>query len=210
VNIHKNARTTVHSRAEIARRVIVEGQAPGVVAAAFGVCLKTVAKWVGRFRAGGLEALADRSSRPHRLHKPTPQLTQQDVIRLRRLRRPGCEIARETGVSASTVSRILRAERLSRARDLDPPQPARRYEHPDPGDMIHLDIKKLGASTVSAIASPATEQPSLTHAVGARAAAGSSSTSASTTPPVSPSPRSIPMKEHPAPSLISRHLSPST
>ena len=63
---------------------------------------------------------------------------------MRRLRRPGCEIARETGVSASTVSRILRAARLSRARDLDPPQPARRYEHEAPGDMIHLDIKKLG------------------------------------------------------------------
>ena len=144
MNIHKNARTTLHSRAEIARRVIVEGQAPGVVAAAFGVCLKTVAKWVGRFRAGGLEALTDRSSRPHRLHKPTPQAIREDVIHLRRLRRPGCEIARNTGVSASTVSRILRAERLSRVRDLDPPQPARRYEHPDPGDMIHLDIKKLG------------------------------------------------------------------
>jgi len=144
VNIHKNARTTPHSRAEIARRVVLEGYAPGAVAAAFGVCLKTVWKWVTRFKAGGLEALADRSSRPHRLHKPTPQAVREIVIDLRRLRRPGCEIARNTGVSASTVSRILRAERLSRARDLDPPQPARRYEHPDPGDMIHLDIKKLG------------------------------------------------------------------
>jgi len=144
VNIHKNARTTPHSRAEIARRVILEEQTPGAVAAAFGVCLKTVGKWVSRFKAGGLEALADRSSRPLRLHKPTPQAVRDSVIDLRRLRRPGCEIARETGVSASTVSRILRAARLSRARDLDPPAPARRYEHAAPGDMIHLDIKKLG------------------------------------------------------------------
>jgi len=144
VNIHKNARTTPHSRAEIARRVIVEGQPPGAVAAAFGVCLKTVGKWVTRFKAGGIEALADRSSRPHSLHQPTPQAVRESVIDLRRLRRPGYEIARETGVSASTVSRILRAARLSRARDLDPPQPARRYEHEAPGDMIHLDIKKLG------------------------------------------------------------------
>ena len=60
MNIHKNARTTVHSRAEIARRVILDGQPPGLVAAAFGVCLKTVAKWVRRFKAGGLEALAGR------------------------------------------------------------------------------------------------------------------------------------------------------
>jgi len=97
VNIHKNARTTPHSRAEIARRVILEEQTPGAVAAAFGVCLKTVGKWVSRFKAGGLEALADRSSRPLRLHKPTPQAVRDSVIDLRRLRRPGCEIARETG-----------------------------------------------------------------------------------------------------------------
>lgn len=144
MNIHKNARTTPHSRAEIARRVIFEGQPPGTVAASFGVCLKTVGKWVTRFKAGGPTALADRSSRPHRLHKPTPQAVREKVTDLRRLRRPGFEIARETGISASTVSRILRAVRLSRARDLDPPEPARRYEHEAPGDMIHLDIKKLG------------------------------------------------------------------
>jgi len=144
VNIHKNARTTPHSRAEIARRVIIEGQPPGAVAAAFGVCLKTVSKWVTRFKAGGPDALADRPSRPHRLHRPTPQDVRESVIDLRRLRRPGCEIARQTGVSASTVSRILRAARLSRARDLDPAPPPRRYEHPNPGDMIHIDIKKLG------------------------------------------------------------------
>src|ERR1700754_4609591 len=106
MDIHKNARTTPHSRAEIARRVIVEGQAPGVVAAAFGVCVKTVAKWVARFRAGGLEALADRSSRPHRLYRPTPQQTQDAIAAMRRERRPGCEIAHRTGASAATVSRI--------------------------------------------------------------------------------------------------------
>jgi len=100
VDIHKDAPTTPHSRAEIARRVILEGQAPGVIAIAFGVCLKTVGKWVTRFKAGGLEALADRSSRPHRLHKPTRQPVRESVIDLRRLRRPGCEIARETGVQS--------------------------------------------------------------------------------------------------------------
>ncbi len=144
MDIHKNARTTPHSRAEIARRVIVEGQTPGVVAAAFGVCVKTVAKWVSRFRAGGAEALTDRSSRPHRLHQPTPQSTRDAIVAMRRERRPGCEIARQASVSPSTVSRILRAVRLSRIRDLEPPEPVRRYEHEHPGDMIHLDIKKLG------------------------------------------------------------------
>jgi transposase InsO family protein len=144
MDIHKNARTTPHSRAEIARRVILEGQPPAVVAAAFGVCAKTVAKWVSRFEAGGIAALADRSSRPHRLYRPTPQAECDAIIALRRLRRPGCEIARQAGVSTATVSRILRAARLSRARDLDPPPPVRRYEHPSAGDMIHIDIKKLG------------------------------------------------------------------
>ncbi len=144
MDIHKNARTTHHSRAEIARRVVLEGQPPGAVAAAFGVCAKTVAKWVNRFKAGGVEALADRSSRPHRLYRPTPDASREEIIALRRLRRPGCEIARQTGVSPSTVSRILRNARLSRARDLDPPPPPRRYEHATPGDMIHIDIKKLG------------------------------------------------------------------
>ena len=137
VDIHKDARTTPHSRAEIARRVILGGQPPGAIAAAFGVCLKTVGKWVTRFKAGGLEALADRFSRPHHLHKPTPQAVRKNAIDLCGMRRPGCEIARETGVSASTVSRILRTARLSRARDLDPPAPARRYEHAAPGDMIY-------------------------------------------------------------------------
>ncbi len=144
MNIHTNARTTPHSRAGIARRVVRDGQPPAVVAAAFGVCLKTVLKWAGRFRDGGLEALADRSSRPRRLHRPTPQNVRQDVIELRHMRRLGCEIARQTCLSASTVSRILRAARLSRARDIDPPAPPCRYEHDAPGDMIHLDIKKLG------------------------------------------------------------------
>lgn len=144
MDIHKNARTTPHSRGEIVRRVIVEGQTPGMVAAAFGVCVKTVSKWVERFREAGPEALVDRSSRPHRLHKPTPGAVRENVISLRRMRRPGKEIARETGLSPSTISRILRAVRLSRARDLDPPPPARRYEHEHPGDMIHVDIKKLG------------------------------------------------------------------
>jgi len=144
MDIHKNARTTPHSRAEMARRVIVERQTTAMVAAAFGVCVKTVGKWVDRFRQAGPDALVDRSSRPHRLHKQTPETVREAVIHLRRMRRPGSEIARETGVSPATISRILRAVRLSRARDLDPPQPVRRYEHERPGDMIHLDIKKLG------------------------------------------------------------------
>ena len=144
MNIHKNARLTRLGRAGLVRRVLEEGQSRTCVAKAFGVSVRTIGKWVARFLAGGDAALDDRSSRPHRLREPTPQAVRDAIIELRRERRPGKEIASETGVSPATVSRILRAVRLSRARDLDPPAPVRRYEHEAPGDMIHIDIKKLG------------------------------------------------------------------
>jgi transposase InsO family protein len=126
------------------RRVLEEGQAPSVVAQAFGVEFKTVKKWVVRFETEGPAGLEDRSSRPHRLREPTPQETIERIVALRRERLPGKQIAAETGVSRTTVSRILCAVRLSRARDLDPPSPVVRYERKAPGEMIHIDIKKLG------------------------------------------------------------------
>ena len=144
MNVHKNARLTVHSRGELVRRVLVEGQPPKAVATAFGVDAKTVAKWVGRFQAEGPAGLADRSSRPHKLHRPTAIETVEQVIALRRQRFCGQQIARQTAVSPATVSRILRAAGISRARDLDPPEPVVRYEREHPGELIHLDIKKLG------------------------------------------------------------------
>lgn len=144
MNVHQNARLTAHSRAELARRVLAEGQPRKVVAAAFGVDPKTVGKWVNRFRAAGAAGLADRSSRPHRLRAPTPTAVQERIVALRRQRFTGRQIARETTVSPATVSRILRRVRLSRARDLEPPEPVRRYEYDHPGDMIHIDIKRLG------------------------------------------------------------------
>jgi transposase InsO family protein len=143
MNVHKNARLSQHSRAEVVRRVQA-GQPPKAVATAFGVDVKTVAKWVKRFVAEGLAGLVDRSSRPHRLNRPTPAETIDQVVALRRRRFCGRQIARETGVSPATVSRILRAVCLSRARDLDPPAPVVRYEREHPGELIHLDIKKLG------------------------------------------------------------------
>jgi len=144
MNVHKNARLTVHSRAELVRRVLSEGQSPKAVATAFGVDAKTVAKWVRRFEAEGPAGLADRSSRPHNLYRPTPRETVEQVIALRRQRFCGQQIARETGLSPATVSRVLQAEGISRARDLDPPVPVVRYEREHPGELIHLDIKKLG------------------------------------------------------------------
>lgn len=143
MNIHKNARLTPHSRAELARRV-ASGQAPGVAAAAFGVDVKTVRKWAARFAAEGLAGLADRSSRPHRLHRPTPVETLERIVALRRERLTGKQIACDLGVSPATVSRTLRRAALSRMRDLEPAEPVRRYERAAPGELIHVDIKKLG------------------------------------------------------------------
>jgi transposase InsO family protein len=144
MNVHENARLTARSRAELVRRVLEEGRAVKAVATAFGVDAKTVKKWVERFQVEGLAGLADRSSRPKTLRQPTPAQTQEQIIALRRQRWTGQQIAQETGVSASTVSRVLRRAKLSRIKDLEPAEPVVRYERKTPGELIHIDIKKLG------------------------------------------------------------------
>ena len=144
MNVHKNARLTPHSRAELVRRVLQEKQRPEVVSVAMGVSVRTVAKWVGRFRKEGLVGLADRSSRPHRLRSPTPSSIAEQIERFRRQRFTGKQIAKETGVSPATVSRVLRRLGISRLRDLEPAEPIRRYQREHPGELIHIDIKKLG------------------------------------------------------------------
>jgi transposase InsO family protein len=125
-------------------RRVLAGEARASVAAAFSTTLKTVSKWVSRFLTEGSGGLEDRSSRPRRLRDPTSPEVVEQIITLRRRRFCGQQIAKETGVSPATVSRILRAVRLSRARDLDAPAPVVRYERKAPGEMIHIDIKKLG------------------------------------------------------------------
>jgi len=144
MNVHKNARLTPRSRAELARRVLIGGQAPKSVAASFGVCERTVRKWVRRFKAEGEAGLADRTSRPRRSRRPTPPAVVMRIVALRRLRWTGKHIAREVGVSAATISRVLARVGLSRMRDLEPAEPVRRYERDHPGELIHIDIKKLG------------------------------------------------------------------
>lgn len=143
MNIHKNARLTPKGRARLVRLVLC-GERPANVALLLGVSARTVHKWMWRWRSAGEAGLEDRSSRPNRLRAPTPQSVVDKVIALRRQRWTGAHIAAETGVSPATVSRILKRAGLSRLKDLEPPEPARRYEHAHPGDMIHIDIKKLG------------------------------------------------------------------
>ena len=143
MDIHKNARLTPHSRADAVRRVL-SGQTPKAVATAVWVCPRTVRKWVDRFRAEGAAGLVDRSSRPRRLRQPTPAAVIERIVALRRHRWTGKQIAREVAVSPATVSRVLRRCRLSRLRDLEPVEPVRRYEREKPGELLHIDIKKLG------------------------------------------------------------------
>ena len=144
MKLHANARLVPKRRAEMAKRVMA-GELTYVTAAqAYGVSTKTVGKWVARFKDGGEAALADRSSRPQRMRTQIPAATRDEIIRLRKERLTGKAIATIVGVHRSSVSRILRAAGLSRERDLDPKEADRRYEHEAPGDMIHLDIKKLG------------------------------------------------------------------
>lgn len=144
MDVHKNARLTPAGREIMVRRVIEGGQTPKALSAAVGVCPRTVRKWVKRFRAEGLAGLQDRSSRPHRVRRPTPPETIARIEKLRRQRWTGVQIARETGVSKATVSRILRRLGLNRVRALEPVEPIRRYQREHPGELIHIDIKKLG------------------------------------------------------------------
>ncbi len=144
MDCHQNARLTPRGREALVLAVLEEGLTAKRAAARFAVSAKTAAKWVGRYRAEGLQGLRDRSSRPHRLRRPTPAAILARVEALRRERWSGHRIARHTGLSRATVSRVLRRLRLSRARDLDPRPPVHRYEHAAAGDLLHLDIKKLG------------------------------------------------------------------
>jgi len=142
MDIHKNARLSYRSRESLAR-FVEQGATRKAAAAAFRVSPKTAAKWVARYRRLGDVGLADRSSRPHMSPRQTSSLLVEKVLALRRGHMPGYEIARRTGLSPASVSRILRRAKLSRWRDLNPPPPIQRYEHPAPGDLLHLDIKGM-------------------------------------------------------------------
>jgi len=143
MDIHENARLTPRGREHMVNMVL-GGQTPKAVSEAVGVCRRTVKKWVDRFKAEGLAGLQDRSSRPEHLRQPTPQATVDRIEALRRQRLTGQAIAAETGVSPATVSRVLKRLGLSRLSALEPAEPVRRYQRERPGELIHIDIKKLG------------------------------------------------------------------
>src|SRR5665213_1194642 len=142
MDYHKNAPWTAVSRERLARMVI-HGATVRSAAAKFSVSDKTAAKWVGRYRQCGPAGLADRSSRPHHSPRQISSFLVERVVALRRQHYNGWSIAHDLDLSPATVSRILRRARLSRWRDLNPPPPVVRYEHPTPGDLLHLDIKGM-------------------------------------------------------------------
>ena len=143
MNVHKNARLTARGR-EWVIQLLKSGQTPKAVSEAVGVCPRTVRKWMKRYEVEGLAGLQDRSSRPHRLYRPTPQAFVARIEVLRRQRLTGKAIASEVGVSSATVSRVLKRLGLNKLSALEPVEPIRRYEREHPGELIHLDTKKLG------------------------------------------------------------------
>jgi transposase InsO family protein len=144
MDIHKNARTTPWSRAEIVTRVL-EGPPPvRWVAEDVGVSERTVRKWLARYRSEGAAGLQDRSCRPHRAPRTTPAAVVAEVVALRGQRWTGARIAPAVALSRATVGRLLRRLGLARLRQLGPPVPVRRYERERPGELLHVDIKKLG------------------------------------------------------------------
>jgi transposase InsO family protein len=113
-------------------------------AQAHGVTAPTARKWLGRYLAGGELALADASSRPTRSPRAIDGSKALLIVELRRRRMLQSSIARSVGVSESTVSRVLARAGLSKLSDLESAQPVVRYEHEAPGDLLHIDTKKLG------------------------------------------------------------------
>jgi transposase InsO family protein len=126
------------------RAAMGEGLSKAAAARRFNTTPKTVAKWIKRFEAEGVEGLRDRSSRPHSSPSRASPAICATVEALRRQRHTGNEIAAEVGVSAATVSRILKRLGLNRLAALEPAEPVRRYERAAPGEILHIDIKKLG------------------------------------------------------------------
>jgi len=143
VNIHKNARLTPVGRSLIVHR-IARGESATQIARDVGVSPRTVWKWMKRYTTAGEKGLTDRSSRPHRSPTALRRTPRRQIQRLRHKRRSSLYIAQHLRLPLSTVVRVQRQLGLNRLDRLEPPRPVVRYEWARPGDLLHLDIKKLG------------------------------------------------------------------
>jgi transposase len=150
---HRNARLTVHGRLLLVERIL-NGQAVAHVAKAAGVSRQCATKWRNRFDAEGISGLEDRTSRPHRIANQTPPEVEEQVLAARREHRCGPDqLCHEVDVPARTITRILRRNGVPRLHDCDPltgdlirasKTTALRYERDRPGELVYMDVKKLG------------------------------------------------------------------
>ena len=144
MKLHGNARTCPHSRLLIVRRVECERWPLARAAEAAGVSERTAAKWQARYRGEGESGLRDRSSAPRRVPRRTPPERVRAIELLRRLLMTAAEIAEALRMPLSTVSAVLKRLGLGKRSRLAPTEPANRYERSRPGELLHLDVKKLG------------------------------------------------------------------
>jgi transposase InsO family protein len=143
MSVHKNARTTPLGRAVMVRRIEVEGWTARAVADAFAVSERTVRKWLARYRAEGVAGLEDRSSRARVVANKLAEPWVAMILRLREYRLTGAEIADRLHLARATVAGHLQAAGLGRLTLLEPKPPVVRYQRERPGELVHLDVKKL-------------------------------------------------------------------
>jgi transposase InsO family protein len=144
MRLHANARTCPNSRKLLVRRIEEEGWSLMAAAEAAGISERSARKWLGRWRTEGDAGLLDRSSAPKRVPSRLPADRLEAIEALRRLRMTAAEIAEVLGMALSTVSRWLARIGLGKRSSLAPPEPPNRYERKRPGELIHVDVKKLG------------------------------------------------------------------
>jgi transposase InsO family protein len=144
MNTHKNARLTYLRRLEMVQDITQGGLTATEAAAKHGVSAVTARKWHGRYLAGGAAALMDKSSRPAKSPREIHPNVALAIVEFRRKLFLQARIATYMGVSKATVSRVLKRAGLSRLSDLQPEEPIQRYEREVPGELLHIDIKKLG------------------------------------------------------------------
>jgi transposase InsO family protein len=144
MNVHKNARLTFARRMELVRDVLEGRLTRAAAATVYAISVPSVRKWVGRYLTEGEAGLLDRCSRPKCSPWAIPKAKALGVVELRHRRLTHARIATSLGLSRSSVGRVLRRAGLSRFRDLDPCEPVVRYQHEHPGDLVHIDTKKLG------------------------------------------------------------------
>jgi transposase InsO family protein len=143
MRVHRNAKTTPKMRQLLIDRVTRQGWTQAAAAQAAGLSVRTVAKWVGRARRGDA-TLEDGSSRPHRQPRRVAAPVEAAILRLRQTRATAWQISTALGLPRSTVTRVLARAGLNRIALLEPPAPVQRYEWPRVGDLLHVDLKRLG------------------------------------------------------------------